>query len=145
MISVFGRPALLLLFLDQHYFSDQQQHYRPRPELKAPHTLPPRLDRYPYVTGTSVLGMTFKDGVIIACDTLGAYGSTKRYKSFQRLHKVNDACVLAAGGELSDFQYVAKLLQELADDDFCMDDGHRLKPAEVYSYLTRVMYNRRNK
>lgn len=26
-----------------------------------------------------------------------------------------------------------------------MDDGHHLKPAEVYSYLTRVIYNRRNK
>jgi len=27
--------------------------------------------RYPYVTGTSVLGITYKDGVLIACDTLG--------------------------------------------------------------------------
>jgi len=38
-----------------------------------------------------------------------------------------------------------RLLQELADDDFCMDDGHKLKPSEVFSYLTRVIYNRRNK
>ena len=38
-----------------------------------------------------------------------------------------------------------RLLEELADDDFCMDDGHRLKPAEVFAYLTRVIYNRRNK
>lgn len=37
------------------------------------------------------------------------------------------------------------LLEELSDDDFCMDDGHRLKPAEVHSYLCRVLYNRRNK
>jgi 20S proteasome subunit beta 7 len=97
------------------------------------------------VTGTSVLGITYADGVLIACDTLGSYGSTKRYKSFSRMHKVNDACVLAAGGELSDFQHIARLLRELADDDFCMDDGHRLKPAEVFSYLTRVLYNRRTK
>ena len=27
--------------------------------------------RTPYVTGTSVLGVTFKDGVLIASDTLG--------------------------------------------------------------------------
>lgn len=26
-----------------------------------------------------------------------------------------------------------------------MDDGHHMKPAEVFSYLTRVIYNRRNK
>jgi 20S proteasome subunit beta 7 len=97
------------------------------------------------VTGTSTLGITYKDGVLIASDTLGSYGSTKRYKSFQRLFKVNDSCVLGAGGELSDFQYISKLLQEQSDDDFCMDDGHKLKPHEVYGYLTRVLYNRRNK
>ncbi len=27
--------------------------------------------RYPYVTGTSVLGITYKDGVLLASDTLG--------------------------------------------------------------------------
>ena len=75
----------------------------------------------------------------------GSYVSTKLYKSFERVRKVNDGCVIAAGGELSDFQALVRLLGELADDDFCMDDGHRLKPAEVFSYLTRVMYNRRNK
>lgn len=101
--------------------------------------------QYPYVTGTSVLGITYKDGVLLACDTLGAYGSTKRYKSFDRLRKVNDVCVVGASGELSDFQYIMRLLEELSDDDFCMDDGHHLKPAEVHSYLTRVLYNRRNK
>jgi 20S proteasome subunit beta 7 len=37
------------------------------------------------------------------------------------------------------------MLQELSDDDFCLDDGHSLKPAEVHSYLARVLYNRRNK
>lgn len=38
----------------------------------------------------------------------GAYGSTKRYKSFERLRKVNDACVVGASGELSDFQYIMR-------------------------------------
>ncbi len=39
----------------------------------------------------------------------------------------------------------SRLLEELSDDDFCMDDGHHLKPHEVHSYLCRVLYNRRNK
>ncbi len=29
------------------------------------------LPRYPIVTGTSILATTYKDGVLIACDTLG--------------------------------------------------------------------------
>lgn len=106
---------------------------------------PRKHTQYPYVTGTSVLGITYKDGVLLASDTLGCYGSTKRYKAFERLRKVNDVCIVGASGELSDFQYIMRLLEELSDDDFCMDDGHHLKPAEVHSYLTRVLYNRRTK
>ena len=101
--------------------------------------------QYPYVTGTSILGITYADGVLIACDTLAAYGSTKRYKSFERLTKVNSSCVVGAGGELSDFQQICKMLDELDTEDFCQDDGHTLSPGEVFSYLTRVMYQRRNK
>jgi hypothetical protein len=37
------------------------------------------------VTGTSVLALKYKDGVLMACDTLGSYGSTKRYKSVERM------------------------------------------------------------
>ncbi|KXZ44882.1 hypothetical protein GPECTOR_61g835 [Gonium pectorale] len=101
--------------------------------------------KYPYVTGTSVLAIKYRDGVLIGCDTLGAYGSTKRYKSTQRIYRVNSKCVVAAGGEVSDFQYISNLLDELATDDFRTDDGIELTPQEVYSYLCRVMYNRRNK
>lgn len=28
-------------------------------------------DRYPYVTGTSVLGIKYKDGILLASDTAG--------------------------------------------------------------------------
>lgn len=106
---------------------------------------PRQRTQYPYVTGTSVLGVKYKDGILIACDMLGAYGSTKRYKSVDRIHKVNDRCIVAAGGEISDFQHIIKLLDELTTDDFLEDDGIKMGPKEVYNYLCRVMYNRRNK
>lgn len=67
----------------------------------------------PYVTGTSVLAIKYKEGVMVACDTLGAYGSTKRYKSIERIKRVNDHVVIAASGEISDFQYILRLLDEL--------------------------------
>ena len=54
----------------------------PDPPICRQHT------KNPYVTGTSVIGIKYKDGVLIAADTLAAYGSTKRYKSFQRVVKV---------------------------------------------------------
>lgn len=78
------------------------------------------------------------------CDA-GSYGSTKRYKSFQRVRKVNEATVIGAGGELSDFQYIMQLLDELTTQDFTTDDKIELNPKEIYAYLSRVLYNRRNK
>ena len=74
-----------------------------------------------------------------------AYGSTKRYKSVQRILEVNRRCIVGASGEISDFQQIQKFLEELNMDDFTADDGIELTPREVHAYLTRVMYNRRNK
>lgn len=101
--------------------------------------------QYPIVTGTSVLATTYKDGILIACDTLASYGSTKRYKSIDRMHKVNDSVIVAASGEISDFTHMMKLVDELSTEDFCSDDGISITPKETHAYLSRVIYNRRNK
>ena len=98
-----------------------------------------------YVTGTSVVAFTYADGVMIAADTLAAYGSTLRYKDVVRIKKVNETTCLGFGGEVSDATQIMKYLDEIATDDFCEDDGAPLEPKEVHSYLTRVMYNRRSK
>jgi hypothetical protein len=87
--------------------------------------------QYPYVTGTSVLAVKFAGGVMLAADTLGAYGSTKRYKSLERIVRVNARTLVAAGGEVSDFQYITRLLDELTTDDYRTDDGIELGPREV--------------
>lgn len=106
---------------------------------------PHQRTQYPYVTGTSVLALKYKDGVLMACDTLGSYGSTKRYKSVERMKSVGQKTVIGASGEYSDFAYIMTLLEEITTDDYCRDDGETLTPKEVHSYLTRVLYNRRNK
>ncbi len=45
--------------------------------------------RNPMVTGTSVLGVKFTGGVIIAADMLGSYGSLARFRNISRLMKVS--------------------------------------------------------
>ncbi len=52
---------------------------------------------------------------------------------------------MGASGEISDFKYILTLLDELMTNDYCADDGHDMTPSEVFNYLTRVLYNRRNK
>ena len=99
----------------------------------------------PYVTGTSVLGVKYSGGVMIAADTLASYGSMARFKDVERMAKVGDCTLLAAGGEISDFQHIQDMLGNLTTRDYCVDDGCKLLPGEVHTYLTRVMYQRRNK
>jgi len=103
------------------------------------------INRYPYVTGTSVIALKYKDGVIMACDTGASYGSTLRYKSVERIKAVGKHSLIGASGEYSDFQEILRYLDELTLSDHMWDDGNSLGPKEIHSYLTRVMYNRRNK
>ncbi|KAJ1422028.1 Small GTPase superfamily [Sesbania bispinosa] len=101
--------------------------------------------QYPYVTGSSVVAVKYKDGILMAADMGGSYGSTLRYKSVERLKPVGKHSLLGASGEISDFQEILRYLDELILYDNMWDDGNSLGPKEVHNYLTRVMYNRRNK
>ncbi|KAG8982310.1 Proteasome subunit beta type-7 [Tulasnella sp. JGI-2019a] len=100
--------------------------------------------RQPIVTGTSVLAIKFKDGVILAADNLASYGSLARFKDIQRLHPVGTHTVIGAGGDMSDFQHIQHDLDSLMISEFTNSDGHTLGPDEIYEYLSRVMYNRRS-
>lgn len=99
----------------------------------------------PYVTGSSVIGIRFKDGVMLASDTLASYGSLARYRSVERMKKLTDEIVIGATGDYSDFQEIFKMLNQLIVSDEIKNDGSKLSPNSVHSYLTRVLYARRNK
>ena len=45
------------------------------------------------------------------------------------LLQVNDVTILGAGGEVSDFQHIQTLLDELTTDDYRTDDGLQMTPA----------------
>ncbi|VAH93612.1 unnamed protein product [Triticum turgidum subsp. durum] len=107
--------------------------------------MPYCITRNPYVTGNSVIAMKYKDGVIMACDTGASYGSTLRYKSVERIKAVGKHSLIGGSGEFSDFQEILRYLDELTLNDHMWDDGNSLGPKEIHAYLTRVMYNRRNK
>ncbi|EKM77247.1 hypothetical protein AGABI1DRAFT_43707 [Agaricus bisporus var. burnettii JB137-S8] len=101
--------------------------------------------RQPIVTGTSVLALKYKDGVMMAADNLASYGSLARFKDIQRLHPVGKYTVIGAGGDMSDFQYIQKFLEQLIIEEFTSQDGHDLGPAQIHEYLSQVMYSRRSK
>lgn len=99
----------------------------------------------PIVTGSTVIGIKYNGGVLVAADTLASYGSQARYKDMCRIKKVGKYSLLGASGEMSDFQYMGQMLDELDMEDFLNEDGCSMGPSEYSSYIGRVMYNRRSK
>ena len=99
----------------------------------------------PIVTGTTVLGIKYSDGVMLAADTLASYGSLARYKDVRRIQKVGDNTLVGASGEMSDFQSIMEMLESMHLSDVNMDDGYTRSPSEVFNYLRATMYQRRNK
>lgn len=105
--------------------------------------LPIRFDRYPIATGTSVVGIKYNEGVLIAADTLVSYGSLANFRNVDRVFSINDNCILGAGADYADFQCIKHFIDEKITEDFCHDDNIQMKPKSLYNWLTRCMYNRR--
>lgn len=98
----------------------------------------------PTVTGTSVLGIKFDGGVVIAADKLGSYGSLARYRNLSRVLKVNESTVIGCGGDYADYQFLTSLIKQRVIDEECWSDGFQYTPKALYSWMTRVLYNRRS-
>ncbi|DBA04855.1 TPA: hypothetical protein N0F65_004492 [Lagenidium giganteum] len=99
----------------------------------------------PIVTGTSVIALKYKGGVLMAADTLGSYGSLARFTDQRRLTSVHNSTLIGAGGDFSDYQFIQDKLDELEVYDFNQDDGCDMNAPEIYHYLQRLLYHRRNK
>ncbi len=61
----------------------------------------------------------------------------------ERMRAYGDVLV-GGSGDLSDLQYIFDELTSLRVREFTHDDGHALGPKEIWAYLTRVLYARRN-
>ncbi|KAI1078305.1 20S proteasome subunit [Whalleya microplaca] len=100
----------------------------------------------PIVTGTSVVAMKFKDGVVMAADNLASYGSLARFTDVKRLRTFAGTSLIGFGGDVSDMQYLDRHLTELAiDEAYVSEAGHTLGARNLHKYLSKLLYHRRSK
>ncbi|KAG5678064.1 hypothetical protein PVAND_007766 [Polypedilum vanderplanki] len=99
----------------------------------------------PITTGTSIVGVKYDKGVIIAGDKLVSYGNLARYHNVDRVFKINENIILGMSGDYADFQFIKQYIDEIILSDFSADDRIVLKPKDLYTWLTRVLYNRRSR
>ncbi|KAG7312728.1 hypothetical protein JYU34_001100 [Plutella xylostella] len=99
----------------------------------------------PITTTTTVIGLKFDKGCIIAADMLGSYGSLARFRNCPRVLKVNDVCLLGNGGDYADFQFLKDIINQKMIDEKCTGDGLQMKPRSLHCWLTRMMYQKRSR
>ncbi|KAF5399463.1 Proteasome subunit beta type [Paragonimus heterotremus] len=99
----------------------------------------------PACTGTSVLGIKYAGGIIIAADMLVSYGSLARFLDVERVAKINDTTVIACSGDVADYQLLKRRIDEQTHTDNLLSDGFKLSPRALHCWITRVLYNRRSK
>lgn len=100
---------------------------------------------YPVNTGTSVLALSYDQGVMIAADTLVSFGSMARYHNVSRLFKANEHTLIGVGGDMGDFQYVRNMIECKIIDMKAIDRSYEFSPSDLHAWLSVVMYNRRSK
>jgi 20S proteasome subunit beta 7 len=104
-----------------------------------------KLTTDPVYVGSSVIGMRYKGGLVIACDTRMNYGSLAKFMNIDdRVQQINANTFLGSAGEYSDFQEVVRMLKEAALDDNLGSRSY-LGPVEFTNYLSAMHYYRRNK
>ncbi|SBT74790.1 proteasome subunit beta type-4, putative [Plasmodium malariae] len=101
----------------------------------------------PVVTGTSVIALKYKNGIMIAADKKASYGSYAKFQNVQRIFKINNKTVMSFSGELGDAQYLHELLSRVNVNNVTEKkskyDVHDTK--YYHSYVSRLFYNRKNK
>ena len=115
--------------------------------------MPKQHTQQPIVTGTSVIAVKNNNGVVIASHNLASYGSLARFTDVHRLKPFNRKCVVGFGGDVSDMQYLDRLLMALdVEENYTGgtsqssgEDGEVLMSAKnLHTYLGKVMYKRRS-
>ena len=98
-------------------------------------------------SGSSVIGLKYNKGVIIASDTLMCYGSSlSLYHSRERIKLLNNRTVIGYSGEYSDMQETSRILNELIlEDKLETNDNGAMGPVELGHYLSSLHYGQRNR
>ncbi|KAI9787856.1 MAG: Proteasome subunit beta type-7 [Peltula sp. TS41687] len=133
---------------------------RPRDDIYGPYdathlqtTLPTQHTQSPIVTGTSVIAVKYADGVVIAADNLASYGSLARFTDVKRLLPFAGTSIVGVGGDVSDMQYLSRLLSSLDIRESYNHNHHpntsggvgpHLNAANLHTYLSKVLYKRRS-
>jgi 20S proteasome subunit beta 7 len=97
------------------------------------------------VFSSSVIGFKCKEGVVIAYNPLGLYGTTVKYRNVDKIKSVAPNLMFSSSGDFSDFQQVSNILEKEWHRLSVYGNAKKANPAEFGSYLANECYKKRNK
>ncbi|MEM3405886.1 MAG: proteasome subunit beta [Candidatus Pacearchaeota archaeon] len=90
-------------------------------------------------TGTSILGIVCKDGIVMAADRQVTAGNIVMSKTERKIIQINDYLVIATCGNVSDAQFMAKILSaELKLKEY--NSGERPTVKEAANLLSMIAF-----
>jgi len=81
----------------------------------------------------------------MAADKLASYGSLARFTDVKRIRVFDKTTVVGFGGDISDMQYIDRLLDSIDVEENYSSNGNTLNAKNVHTYLAKVLYKRRSK
>jgi 20S proteasome subunit beta 7 len=91
----------------------------------------------------SVVAIKYDKGVLMASDTLVAYGKMAKMPNVPRTTIIGQHTAVAASGDYADYQAMTKGLIDAIEEDEMLADGHVMQPKNVFSLLHRTVYSKR--
>lgn len=91
-----------------------------------------------YYPGSHLVSLI--DGHVLAA----SYGSLARFTDVKRLRIFDDRTVVGFGGDVSDMQYIDRMLNSLDVRENYATTGHTLNAKNLHTYLSKILYKRRS-
>lgn len=82
---------------------------------------------------------------LIISSVLASYGSLARFQDVKRLRTFDDSAVIGFSGDVSDMQYLDRVLNSLdIKENYSSYGKHTLNAKNLHTYLSKMLYRRRS-
>jgi proteasome beta subunit len=97
---------------------------------------------YMYIPGATTIGLTFKDGVILASEKRVSYGYLVVSKTGKKVFKITDLIGAASAGLVSDMQVLIREVEAYVNL-FRLDAGRPISVRSTAKLVSNLLFNRR--
>jgi len=97
---------------------------------------------YMFIPGATTIGVTFKDGVILASEKRVSYGYLVVSKTGKKVFKITDLIGAACAGLVSDMQVLIREVEAYVNL-FTLDAGRPISVRSTAKLMSNLLFNRR--